>query len=160
MKLGQIASYVSTDLPEEYRTLLAQLQTQAPPIDFESIRVELERELGAPAATSASAELDPVPLAAASIGQVHRAELPDGREVAVKVQYPGIDEAIRADLDERGLALQRWSARCTGSSIRGPVVDELRARIFEELDYANEARNQRAFAELCADHAAGEACPR
>ncbi len=150
MKLGQIASYVSTDLPPEYRALLARLQTSAPPVDFSAIRVELERELDAPV-EALFRSLDPAPLAAASIGQVHRGVLHDGREVAVKVQYPGIDEAIRADLDNAG-----WLYGMVGALYRnldpGPVVDELRARIGEELDYANEARNQRAFAELWADH--------
>jgi len=150
MKLGQIASYVSADLPESYRALLAQLQSQAPPVDFAAIRVELERELGAPVEMRFR-ELDPVPLAAASIGQVHRGVLRDGREVAVKVQYPGIDQAIRADLANVG-----WLYGAVGALYEnldpGPVVDELRARIGEELDYENEARNQRAFAELWADH--------
>ena len=90
MKLAQMASYVSDGLPAEYRTLLAQLQSQAPPVEFEAIRAALERELDRPLAQS-FLELDPVPLAAASIGQVHRGRLHDGREVAVKVQYPGID---------------------------------------------------------------------
>jgi predicted unusual protein kinase regulating ubiquinone biosynthesis (AarF/ABC1/UbiB family) len=150
MKLGQIASYVSTDLPDEYRALLAQLQTQAPAVDFEAIRVEVERELGAPLQRRFRA-LDPAPLASASIGQVHRGVLLDGREVAVKVQYPGVDEAIRADLANAG-----WLYSAVGALYRnldpGPVVEELRARIFEELDYENEARNQRAFAALWADH--------
>ncbi|MEX2209179.1 MAG: AarF/ABC1/UbiB kinase family protein [Myxococcota bacterium] len=150
MKLGQIASYASTDLPEAYRTLLAQLQAQAPPVAFAAIRHELERELGA-SVEERFRTLDPVPLAAASIGQVHRGVLLDGREVAVKVQYPGIDLAIRADLTNVG-----WLYGAVGALYRnldpGPVVEELRARILEELDYANEARNQRAFAELWADH--------
>ena len=150
MKLGQIASYVSTDLPEVYRAQLAQLQSQAPALEFEAIARELERELGAPL-PKRFRSLDPVPLAAASIGQVHRGVLLDGREVAVKVQYPGIDEAIRADL-----ANVAWLYGAVGALYRnldpGPVVEELRARILEELDYANEARNQRAFAELWAEH--------
>jgi len=150
MKLGQMASYVSADLPEEYRAFLASLQTQAPAVDFAAIRVELERELGAPV-ERLFRELDPVPLAAASIGQVHRGVLHDGREVAVKVQYPGIEQAIRADLENVG-----WLYTAVGALYRNldpaPVVDELRARILEELDYENEAQNQRAFAELWADH--------
>jgi predicted unusual protein kinase regulating ubiquinone biosynthesis (AarF/ABC1/UbiB family) len=150
MKLGQIASYVSDGLPQEYRALLATLQAQAPPVDFDAIRHELERELGAPVAERFRS-LEPVPLAAASIGQVHRGVLHDGRAVAVKVQYPGVDAAIRADL-----ANVSWLYTLVGALYRnldpGPVVDELRERILEELDYANEARNQRAFAELWADH--------
>jgi predicted unusual protein kinase regulating ubiquinone biosynthesis (AarF/ABC1/UbiB family) len=150
MKLAQMASYVSDSLPPQYRAMLAQLQSQAPPVEFEAIRAGVERELGA-ATRSLFAELDPVPLAAASIGQVHRARLRDGREVAVKVQYPGIDAAIRADLDNVD-----WLYTLVGAFYpaleTGPVVEELRARLGEELDYANEARNQNAFAELYAEH--------
>ena len=151
MKLAQMASYVSDSLPPQYRTLLAQLQSNAPPLEWEAIRNALERELGA-SARDLFAELDPVPLAAASIGQVHRGRLRDGREVAVKIQYPGIDAAIRADLDNVD-----WLYAMVGAFYpaleTGPVVEELRARLGEELDYANEARNQAAFAELYAEHA-------
>ncbi len=150
MKLAQMASYVSDSLPPQYRELLAQLQSNAPPLEFGAIQAALEHELGA-ATHSLFAELDPVPLAAASIGQVHRARLRDGREVAVKVQYPGIDRAIRADLDNVD-----WLYTMVGAFYpaleTGPVVEELRARLGEELDYANEARNQSAFAELYAEH--------
>ena len=151
MKLAQMASYVSDGLPAEYRTLLAQLQSQAPPVEFAAIRAALERELDAPL-EKRFAELDPVPLAAASIGQVHRGRLRDGREVAVKVQYPGIDRAIQTDLDHAD-----WLYTMVGafypSLETGPVVDELRARLSEELDYAHEAANQSAFAELYREHA-------
>jgi predicted unusual protein kinase regulating ubiquinone biosynthesis (AarF/ABC1/UbiB family) len=82
MKLGQMASYVSDGVPEEYRALLASLQTQAPALDFAAIRAEIERELG-DRASALFRELDPEPLAAASIGPVHRGVLRDGREVAV-----------------------------------------------------------------------------
>jgi predicted unusual protein kinase regulating ubiquinone biosynthesis (AarF/ABC1/UbiB family) len=150
MKLAQMASYVSDSLPPQYRDLLTQLQSNAPPLEWEAMRAALERELGAPT-RALFAELDPVPLAAASIGQVHRGRLRDGREVAVKIQYPGIDAAIRADLDHVD-----WLYTLVGAFYpaleTGPVVDELRARLGEELDYANEARNQNAFAELYAEH--------
>jgi predicted unusual protein kinase regulating ubiquinone biosynthesis (AarF/ABC1/UbiB family) len=150
MKLAQMASYVSDSLPPQYRESLAQLQSQAPPVEFDAIRVAIEHEFGA-ATSDLFAELDPTPLAAASIGQVHRGRLRDGREVAVKVQYPGIDAAIRADLDNAD-----WLYTMIGAFYpaleTGPVVEELRARLGEELDYANEARNQNAFAELYAEH--------
>jgi predicted unusual protein kinase regulating ubiquinone biosynthesis (AarF/ABC1/UbiB family) len=150
MKLAQMASYVSDSLPPQYRELLAQLQSNAPPLEFAAIQAALEHELGA-ATRSLFAEFDPKPLAAASIGQVHRARLRDGREVAVKVQYPGIDTAIGADL-----ANVDWLYTMVGAFYpaleTGPVVEELRARLGEELDYANEARNQQAFAELYAEH--------
>jgi predicted unusual protein kinase regulating ubiquinone biosynthesis (AarF/ABC1/UbiB family) len=152
MKLAQMASYVSDSLPPQYRELLAQLQSNAPPMEFAAIRAAIEHELGEDV-TRLFAELDPIPLAAASIGQVHRARLRDGREVAVKVQYPGIDAAIRADLQNVD-----WLYTMVGAFYpaleTGPVVEELRERLGEELDYANEARNQSAFAELYAEHAA------
>ena len=88
-----------------------------------------------------------MPIAAASIGQVHRAITHDGRAVAVKVQYPGVDEAIGADLDNAGLLLRRHGLVFPGLD-PGPLVDELRARLGEELDYRIEAANQRMFAEL------------
>ena len=148
MKLGQMASYVSGDVPEEYRALLASLQAQAPALGFDAIRVEVERELG-DRIDALFRELECEPLAAASIGQVHRGVLRDGREVAVKVQYPGVDEAIRADLANAG-----WLYAAVGAIYKnldpGPLVEELRGRLLEELDYESEARNQRAFAELYA----------
>lgn len=150
MKLAQMVSYVSEDVPEAYRKQLAALQANAPAMDFDVIAVELERELGSPLAAS-FAEIDPEPLAAASIGQVHRATLPSGEPVVVKVQYPGVEEAIRGDL--KNVA---WLHPLLGAVYpaleTGPIVEELRDRILEELDYETEARNQRAFAELWAGH--------
>jgi predicted unusual protein kinase regulating ubiquinone biosynthesis (AarF/ABC1/UbiB family) len=98
MKLGQMVSYVDESLPEPLRAALSQLQQDAPPMSPELAAGVVERELGAPPA-EAFARWDPVPIAAASIGQVHRAMTHDGRAVAVKVQYPGVDEAVRADLE-------------------------------------------------------------
>ena len=150
MKLAQMVSYVSDDVPEAYRAQLAVLQASAPSMDFEVIAVELERELGAPL-DGLFAELDPKPLAAASIGQVHRATLHTGERVVVKVQYPGVDAAIRGDL--RNVS---WLHPILGAIYpaleTGPIVEELRERILEELDYEREAASQRAFAELYEDH--------
>jgi len=150
MKLAQMVSYVSEDVPEAYREQLAVLQAGAPAMDFDVIAVELERELGAPL-PALFADIEREPLAAASIGQVHRATLPDGKAVVVKVQYPGVEAAIRGDL-----ANVSWLYPLLGAVYpaleTGPIVDELRDRILEELDYEAEAKNQRAFAELYADH--------
>jgi len=110
----------------------------------------VEAELGAPP-TEVFAEWDPVPIASASIGQVHRAMLHDGRAVAVKVQYPGVDEAIRADLTSAGLVFTTMRAMFPGLD-SGPLVEELRERIVEELDYRIEADNQRLFADFYRDH--------
>src|SRR5699024_8065583 len=94
MKLGQMASYLDQGMPEPVREALAQLQADAPPMAPELAASVIEAELGAGPET-VFAEWDPVPIAAASIGQVHRALTRDGRAVAVKVQYPGVDDAIR-----------------------------------------------------------------
>jgi predicted unusual protein kinase regulating ubiquinone biosynthesis (AarF/ABC1/UbiB family) len=95
---------------------------------------------------------DPVPVAAASVGQVHRAVLHDGRVVAVKVQYPGVDKAIRSDLANAELLYSMFaSLKLKGLDVKG-LVDELRARMADELDYRIEAANQTYFAELYADH--------
>jgi predicted unusual protein kinase regulating ubiquinone biosynthesis (AarF/ABC1/UbiB family) len=107
MKLGQMASYVSEGLPEPMRAALAELQSNAPPMSAELAAGVIERELGAPP-EKVFVEWDPVPIASASIGQVHRAIVVDPttgteRAVAVKVQYPGVGEAIEADLRNAGL---------------------------------------------------------
>ncbi|MBA3281769.1 MAG: AarF/ABC1/UbiB kinase family protein, partial [Acidimicrobiia bacterium] len=110
----------------------------------------VEAELGSPP-EALFAEWDPVPIAAASIGQVHRALTHDGRAVAVKVQYPGVDDAIRADLDNVGLIFSAVKMLFPGLDPK-PLVQELRERISEELDYHLEADNQRLFAAYYQDH--------
>ena len=94
---------------------------------------------------------DEVPIAAASIGQVHRAITRDGRAVAVKVQYPGVDAAIRADLENTDLLFRLIALAFPGLEPKA-LVDELRERLIEELDYTIEARNQRLFADYYAEH--------
>jgi predicted unusual protein kinase regulating ubiquinone biosynthesis (AarF/ABC1/UbiB family) len=94
---------------------------------------------------------DPVPIAAASIGQVYKARLEDGRTVAVKVQYPGVAEAVRADLQNIGLILRLMKSVAPGLDVRS-VADEVRTRINEELDYELEASNQRAMARAYRGH--------
>src|SRR5918994_3588745 len=150
MKLGQMASYLDTGLPDHVRQALHGLQQDAPPMSAELAAAVVEQELGA-GPDVAFLEWDPVPIAAASIGQVHRAITRDGRAVAVKVQYPGVDEAIRADLENAGLVFGAMGLALSGFE-PGPLVDEIRARVAEELDYANEARNQQLFADFYRGH--------
>ncbi len=153
MKLGQMASYLDEGLPAPLRAALSQLQSSAPPMAAELAAEVIERELGAPP-EQIFLEWDPQPIAAASIGQVHRAVLlVDGAEraVAVKVQYPGVDQAIDADLknaDLLGFLLQQGFNGLDPSE----MVDEVKTRIREELDYTLEARNQTIFAEWFAGH--------
>lgn len=150
MKLGQMASYLDQGLPEPVREALAQLQQDAPPMAPELAAGVIEAELGAPP-EELFAEWDPVPIAAASIGQVHRAMTHDGRAVAVKVQYPGVDEAIKGDLDNAGMLFTGMKVLFPGLD-PAPLVAELRERIVEELDYRQEADNQRLFAATYQDH--------
>ncbi len=155
MKLGQMASYLDEGLPEPMRMALAQLQSQAPPMSAELAAEAIERELGAPI-SELFVEWDPVPLAAASIGQVHKAIIIDPatgqeRAVAVKVQYPGVDTAIAADLRNTEL-LGTILKQGFGGLDPAEMVEEIRARLTDELDYALEAKNQRAFHAYYRDH--------
>ena len=150
MKIGQMASYLDAGLPPEVRQALGRLQAEAPPMAPELAASVIVAELGGPV-ESVFAEWDPVPIAAASIGQVHRAMTHDGRAVAVKVQYPGVDDAIRTDLDSSAVLvnlINRFFPSLDGESL----VAELRSRIGEELDYRLEAANQQAFADRFAEH--------
>jgi predicted unusual protein kinase regulating ubiquinone biosynthesis (AarF/ABC1/UbiB family) len=150
MKLGQMASYLDVGLPDRAREALAGLQQDAPPMSAELAAGVIEQELGA-APDRVFLEWDPVPLASASIGQVHRAITRDERAVAVKVQYPGVDQAIAADLESAGVVFGAMGLALSGFE-PGPLVEEIRARVGEELDYANEARNQQLFADAYRDH--------
>jgi len=155
MKLGQMASYLDEGLPAPLRAALAQLQSSAPPMAADLAAEVIERELGA-APDRVFVEWDPDPIAAASIGQVHRAVVVDpstGREraVAVKVQYPGVDRAIDSDLrnaDLLGFLLQQGFSGLDPAE----MVDEVKVRIREELDYSIEARNQQIFADFFRGH--------
>ena len=153
MKLGQMASYLDDGLPEPLRLALSQLQSQAPPMSVELVRQEVERELGAPLEEMFAA-FDEEPIAAASIGQVHRAILrtPEGEKaVAVKVQYPGVAEAIDADIKTADLL---GTLLAFGFKSLNPeeMVLEIKDRLREELDYVNEARNQQLFADFYEGH--------
>ncbi|WP_436795226.1 ABC1 kinase family protein [Actinospongicola halichondriae] len=150
MKLGQMASYLDAGMPPHVREALAQLQSDAPPMSAELAAGVVEAELGAPPDV-VFAEWDPVPIASASIGQVHRAMTKDGVAVAVKVQYPGVDEAIESDLGSANLLFGGLAMLFPGLD-SGPVVEELRERLVEELDYRLEADNQRFFADAYRDH--------
>ena len=155
MKVGQTLSAVDLGLvPEEVRpefqAILAELQHGAEPVSFKAIRGVVEDELGEKLG-DAFADFSSEPVAAASIGQVHRATLHDGRDVAVKVQYPGIAEAIHADLQNLRLALKLLSAIAPGIDTVA-IADEIRERIAEELDYELEASNHRAMSRVYRDH--------
>ncbi len=155
MKLGQMASYLDEGLPEPLRMALSQLQSNAPPMSFELARNAVEAELGAPLETL-FLEFDPEPIAAASIGQVHRALIldpatGDERAVAVKVQYPGVDAAIAADLRNTAL-LGSILKQGFGGLDPSDMVEEIKSRLSEELDYEREAANQRAFCEYYRGH--------
>jgi predicted unusual protein kinase regulating ubiquinone biosynthesis (AarF/ABC1/UbiB family) len=155
MKLGQMASYLHEGLPEPLRIALSSLQSDAPPMSFELAKGVIERELGQPI-EDLFVTFDPEPIAAASIGQVHRAIIidpatGDERAVAVKVQYPGVDVAIRSDLrntEVLGAILKQGFGGLDPSE----MVEEIKTRLSEELDYALEARNQRAFHAYYREH--------
>ena len=154
MKVGQMASIASDLLPKELAEALRSLQRQAPPVDFAVIARQIESELGAPPEVLFK-RFEVEPFAAASIGQVHRATTDDGREVVVKVQYPGVDGAVDSDLAQLKFALKAggFVKRATGlvdvkQQSLDEVFAEIRARLVEELDYCNEADNVRRFREI------------
>lgn len=154
MKVGQMASYLDDGLPEPMRLALSQLQSNAPPMAVELVHIELERELGQPM-SEIFVEFDDEPIASASIGQVHRAiiRLADGTEqaVAVKVQYPGVAEAIDADLRTADL-LGAMLAFGFKSLNPEDMVAEIKDRLREELDYKREAANQQMFIDFYKGH--------
>jgi len=150
MKLGQMASYLDQGLPEPVRDALANLQSDAPPMSAALAAEVIVRELGGQP-DEIFAVWNPVPIAAASIGQVHRATTHDGQDVAVKIQYPGVDEAIRTDLDSSDLLFNVMGLIFPGMDPK-PIVAELRERLTEELDYRNEAQNQTRFATAYEGH--------
>ena len=149
MKIGQLASFIDTEfLPPEYRDLyqdkLATLRSTAPPMPWKKVRGVFDEEWEEPV-EELYEDFEHDAAAAASIGQVHRAVLPDGRLVAVKVQYPGVASAIAADMQNAGLILRLAKAFAPGLDAKAAAA-ELKERVMEELDYELEAQNQRAFA--------------
>jgi predicted unusual protein kinase regulating ubiquinone biosynthesis (AarF/ABC1/UbiB family) len=155
MKVGQVLSFLDLELvPEEHREefqrKLAKLRDAAPAVSFEQMEQVIADDLDAPLAEH-FAEFEPEAIAAASIGQVYRARLHDGREVAVKVQYPGINDAVRADMKNLGV-LMRLVRRMTPQLDVKALGEEIRLRIVEELDYELEASNQRTMARIYRGH--------
>ena len=154
MKLGQLLSFVDLDLPPEvrsaYHDALAGLRDDAPPMDIAVIREVIREDFGA-GADDVFAAFDDVPLAAASIGQVHAATLHDGRDVVVKIQYPDVADAVRSDLANAELFAPLAKIFSPNQEIE-PLLEELRERIDDELDYQREAQYQRAFADRYRDH--------
>jgi predicted unusual protein kinase regulating ubiquinone biosynthesis (AarF/ABC1/UbiB family) len=148
MKFGQAMSVLEAALPDElvapYRTELTKLQDSAPPMPTQTVREQIELDLG-PDWAEDLVWLDGGPTAAASIGQVHQGRWRDGREVAVKVQYPGAGEALQSDLRQLGRLARTIGPLMPGVEIK-PLVAELQARAADELNYTLEAEAQRAFA--------------
>ena len=148
MKLGQALSIFEAALPPElagpYRATLTRLQESAPPLPARTVHQVLTRELGG-AWRDSFASFDDIPAAAASIGQVHRAIWHDGRRVAVKIQYPGAGRALIGDFTQLSRAGRLFGLLMPGLEVK-PLLDELRDRVAEELDYTLEAGSQRAFA--------------
>ncbi len=156
MKLGQFASFIDTEfLPPEYAEIyqeqLAKLRTDAPSMPWEKVKAVLDEEYEGEPLSELFAEIDHEAFAAASIGQVHKAELLDGRIVAVKIQYPGIAEALDADLRNMGTIVRLGKAIAPGLDAKA-IAQEIRERMMEELDYEYEAQNQRSFARAYRDH--------
>jgi predicted unusual protein kinase regulating ubiquinone biosynthesis (AarF/ABC1/UbiB family) len=156
MKLGQLASFIDTEfLPPEYAEIyqeqLAKLRTSAPAMPWEKVRTVLEEEyLGEPL-DELFAGIEEEAFAAASIGQVHRATLHDGRPVAIKIQYPGVAEALEDDLRNAGMLVRLAKSLAPGLDARA-IAQELRERVLEELDYEYEAQSQRSFSRAYRDH--------
>jgi predicted unusual protein kinase regulating ubiquinone biosynthesis (AarF/ABC1/UbiB family) len=154
MKVGQALSVMEAAIPDEfgepYREALTKLQKDAPPLPAEKVHRVLDAQLGTKWRGRFSS-FDDTPVASASIGQVHKAVWSDGRDVAVKIQYPGADEALRADLKTMQRMVGVFKQLSPGADIEG-VVDELIQRTEMELDYRLEADNQRSFAKAYRDH--------
>jgi predicted unusual protein kinase regulating ubiquinone biosynthesis (AarF/ABC1/UbiB family) len=155
MKLGQVMSFLDVGLvPEEFReefqAKLAELRDAAPKVAWKDMKKVIEGEYGE-RIEDVFETFDPVPIAAASIGQVYRARLHDGRDVAVKVQYPGVAQAVRADMQNLGIIL--WLMKSVAPGLDPKAMgDEIRSRIDEELDYELEAQNQRTLARIYRGH--------
>lgn len=150
MKVGQIMSYIDVALPDELRNALSVLQTHAQPMPIEQVRAILRRELGG-RAEPLLANFEATPTAAASIGQVHRARLAGGEEVAVKVQYPEVESAIESDFKPAAIGTMISSIVYPGAKI-DDFIAEARERFLEECDYLHEATAQRRFSAIYDGH--------
>jgi predicted unusual protein kinase regulating ubiquinone biosynthesis (AarF/ABC1/UbiB family) len=155
MKLGQVMSFLDVGLVpeqhrEEFQRELAKLRDAAPTVSFKQMRKVIEDDLEEPI-EEVFASFEQEPIAAASIGQVYRATLHDGREVAVKVQYPGVAGAVRADMQNLDMIMRLLKRMTPGLDVKA-ITKEVRERIIEELDYELEAQNQRALARIFDGH--------
>jgi predicted unusual protein kinase regulating ubiquinone biosynthesis (AarF/ABC1/UbiB family) len=156
MKLGQVMSFLDVGLVaeehrDEFQRELSKLRDAAPTVSFKQMRRVIEDDLEEPISEIFSA-FEEEPIAAASIGQVYRATLrEDGREVAVKVQYPGVAGAVRADMQNLDMIMRLLKRMTPGMDVKA-ITEEIRERIVEELDYELEAQNQRSLARIFAGH--------
>lgn len=150
MKAGQMLSYIDDALPPEARKVLAVLQRDVSPMPWEVVRAQLETELGRPV-LSAFGRFEERPIAAASIGQVHRATLPSGLEVAVKIQYPGIREAMASDL-ENAKFMSMFKQLLFFRTDTRAIMAELSERFMDECDYLKEADYQDSYRALFRGH--------
>ena len=155
MKVGQVASFIDTgafppEFQERIQAKLGELRDAAPRVSFERMKKVIEDDLGEKLSDVFS-EFEEDAVAAASIGQVYRARLHDGREVAVKVQYPGVGQAVRADLQNLGL-IMRVAKRIAPGMDAKAMTAEIRERLTDELDYEHEAQQHRAFARSWRGH--------
>jgi predicted unusual protein kinase regulating ubiquinone biosynthesis (AarF/ABC1/UbiB family) len=155
MKVGQVASFIDTgafppEFQERVQAKLAELRDAAPRVPFKRMREVVESDLGE-RLDDAFAEFDEEAVAAASIGQVYRARLHDGRAVAVKVQYPGVAQAVRADLQNLGLIMRVAKRMAPGMDVKA-MTREIRERLTDELDYEHEAQQHRSFARSWRGH--------
>src|SRR6185503_20499507 len=155
MKVGQVASFIDTgafppEFQERVQAKLAELRDAAPRVSFDRMRKVIEDDLGERLGDVFD-DFGEDAVAAASIGQVYRARLQDGRDVAVKVQYPGVGAAVRADMQNLGMILRLMKSIAPGLDPKS-MAAEIRSRIDEELDYELEAQNQRTLARIYRGH--------
>ena len=150
MKVGQMLSYLDDAMPKEAQRVLALLQRDASPMPWAVVKERLEEELGRPV-DRAFAKVEEEPIAAASIGQVHRAWLPDGRAVAVKIQYPGIEEAMTSDLKNARM-MSLFKRVLFFRTDTEAILRELEERFLDECDYEKEAAYQEAYYERFRGH--------
>lgn len=140
MKVGQIASQYKDIFPPEVAKAISKLQRQAPAMPFAEIKAQVEKELGKPL-DKIFKHFDETPFAAASIGQVHKAILPNGEQVVVKVQYPGVDEACESDLKQVRLALRLMGVLKIDRKLQDRLFQEIQESLDNELNYQIEAQN-------------------
>ncbi len=149
MKVGQMLSLQADLLPPELADILADLQKQAPPVKFKLIQSRLREEWGTDYRRILKT-IDRRPIASASIGQVHKAMLADGRKVVIKIRYPGVAEAVDSDMNNlRSIAATL--GRAVSNTDFVPLFEEVRERLAEELDYLHEMRNLQLYSKAYAD---------